>query len=33
MLFLNNTFTFCAIGLLAKRCSKRLHVKKEKVAI
>jgi len=30
--FLNNTFTFCAIGLLDESFSKKLHVKK-KVAI
>jgi len=31
--FLNNTFTLCTVGLLDKNCSKKLHVKKKKVAI
>jgi len=31
--FLNNTFTFCATGLLDESCSKKLNVKKKKVAI
>jgi len=33
MFILNNPFTFCAIGLLGKSCSEKLHVKNKEVAI